>query len=695
MSAAKQSHARLLAQVEDANYRYYVLDDPSIPDSEYDRLLRELEQLERQHPELAAPDSPTQRIGHSVQASFGKVRHRIAMLSLANAFSDEEVADFLQRIANTVPPEQLEFSCEPKLDGLAISLRYEDGHLVQAATRGDGEEGEDVTVNIRTIRCIPLKLRGHGYPKVLEVRGEVYMPRKAFELYNQRALQRNEKTLANPRNGAAGSLRQLDPKVTASRPLSFYAYAIGDVQGSAMPGTHSEILSLLREWGLPVSAEVKTVQGLQAVLDYYRTMQRRRDSLPYDIDGVVYKLNSIAWQNELGFVSRAPRWAIAHKFPALEQATTVLAIDVQVGRTGAITPVARLQPVNVAGVTVTNATLHNADQIARLGVRVGDRVIVRRAGDVIPEVVRVMLQDRPLDSRGEPLHPPFDMPATCPVCGSEVVREEGESVSRCTGGLYCDAQRKQAIIHFASRKAMDIAGLGERIIEDLVSYDYVHHVADLYALDLEALQEMRRRSQAEPGQLDVGPARNEASKWAENLLASIAASKKTRLDRFIYALGIRDVGEATAKTLARQFGDLPALMQADEERLLRIPDIGPIVARRIVTFFAQAHNREVIDGLLRAGVHWPVTEEKAEQDGPLSGQTFVLTGSLQAFTREQAGERLEALGAKIASSVSKKTSVLVAGEEAGSKLAKARELNVRVWSESDLLSYLSEHGVGG
>ena len=695
MSAAKQSHARLLAQIEDANYRYYVLDDPSIPDSEYDRLLRELEQLERQHPELAAPDSPTQRIGHSVQTSFGKVRHRIAMLSLANAFSDEEVADFLQRIANTVPPEQLEFSCEPKLDGLAISLRYEDGHLVQAATRGDGEEGEDVTVNIRTIRCIPLKLRGHGYPKVLEVRGEVYMPRKAFELYNQRALQRNEKTLANPRNGAAGSLRQLDPKVTASRPLSFYAYAIGDVQGSAMPGTHSEILSLLREWGLPVSAEVKTVHGLQAVLDYYRTIQLRRDSLPYDIDGVVYKLNSIAWQNELGFVSRAPRWAIAHKFPALEQATTVLAIDVQVGRTGAITPVARLQPVNVAGVTVTNATLHNADQIARLGVRVGDRVIVRRAGDVIPEVVRVMLQNRPMDSHGEPLHPPFDMPATCPVCGSEVVREEGESVSRCTGGLYCDAQRKQAIIHFASRKAMDIAGLGERIIDDLVSYDYVHNVADLYALDLEALQEMRRRSQAEPGQMDVGPARNEASKWAENLLASIAASKKTRLDRFIYALGIRDVGEATAKTLARQFGDLPALMQADEERLLRIPDIGPIVARRIVTFFAQAHNREVIDGLLRAGVHWPVTEAKAEQGGPLSGQTFVLTGSLQAFTREQAGERLEALGAKIASSVSKKTSVLVAGEEAGSKLAKARELNVRIWGESDLLSYLSEHGVGG
>ena len=683
-----------MAQIEDANYRYYVLDDPSMPDSEYDLLLRELEQLEQERPELASPDSPTQRIGHSVQSAFRKVKHRIPMLSLANAFSDEEVADFLQRIANTVPPEQLEFSCEPKLDGLAISLRYEDGHLVQAATRGDGEEGEDVTVNIRTIRCIPLKLRGQGYPKVLEVRGEVYMPRQAFEAYNQRALQRNEKTLANPRNGAAGSLRQLDPKITASRPLSFYAYAIGEIQGMVMPGTHSEILALLRGWGLPVSAEVKTVHGLQAVLEYYRNMQRRRDGLAYDIDGVVYKLNSIAWQNELGFVSRAPRWAIAHKFPALEQATSVLAIDVQVGRTGAITPVARLQPVNVAGVTVTNATLHNADQIARLGVRIGDRVIIRRAGDVIPEVVRVMLQDRPMDAHGQPLHQPFDMPAQCPVCGSDIIREDGESVSRCTGGLYCDAQRKQAIIHFASRKAMDIAGLGERIIDDLVSYDYVHHVADLYALDLDALQEMRRRSQLEHGQPELGPVKNEASKWAENLLSAIEASKKSRLDRFIYALGIRDVGEATAKMLAKQFGDLPALMQADEERLLRIPDIGPVVARRIETFFAQAHNREVIDGLLKAGVHWQVNEAKAEPDGPLSRQTFVLTGSLKAFTREQAGEKLEALGAKIASSVSKKTSVLVAGEEAGSKLVKARELNVPVWSEADLLAYLSEHGIG-
>ena len=694
MHTERQRHERLAAQIEDANYRYYVLDDPCMPDSEYDALLRELEQLERDCPELVTPDSPTHRVGHSVQSGFGKVKHRMPMLSLANAFSDEEVEDFVRRIAETVPSNQLRFSCEPKLDGLAISLRYEQGRLVQAATRGDGEEGEDVTPNIRTIRCIPLKLRGDDYPGVLEVRGEVYMPREAFERYNQQALQRNEKTLANPRNGAAGSLRQLDPKVTASRPLSFYAYSIGELKGAPVPGTHSEILALLREWGLPVSPEIRTVDGLDSVLMYYRNMQLRRDGLPYDIDGVVYKLDSIAWQDELGFISRAPRWALAHKFPALEQATTVLAIDVQVGRTGAITPVARLQPVNVAGVTVTNATLHNADQIARLDVRVGDRVIVRRAGDVIPEVVRVMVQDRPLGPDGMPLHAPFEMPVHCPVCGSDVIREEGESVSRCTGGLFCDAQRKQAVIHFASRKAMDIVGLGDRIIDDLVSLNYVHHVADLYALDLSKLQEMRRRSQSGVDSPETVANKNEPVKWAENLLSAIEASKQTRLDRFIFSLGIRDVGEATAKTLAKEFGDLPALMQADEARLLRIPDIGPVVAKRIVAFFAQPHNREVIDALRRAGVHWPVADAKAGSVGPLNGQIFVLTGSLQSFTREEAGEKLEALGARIASSVSKKTTVLVAGEQAGSKLDKAKSLDVPVWSESDLLAFLAEQGRG-
>ncbi len=694
MQAIQAKLQQLQAQIEDANYRYYVLDDPCIPDSDYDALMRELEKLEQLYPELSHPQSPTKRVGHALQSAFGKVTHQNPMLSLANAFSDDEIKDFIQRIENTVPATQLEFSCEPKLDGLAISLRYENGLLVQAATRGDGEQGEDVTANIRTIRSIPLRLRTEHFPSVLEVRGEVYMPRVAFEQFNQQALINNEKTLANPRNGAAGSLRQLDPNITAKRPLSFYAYALGKTEGMQMPEKHSDILALFQTWGLPVSSEVQVVHGLSAILAYYRNIQQHRESLPYDIDGVVYKLNSIAWQLELGFVSRSPRWAIAHKFPALEQATTVLAIDVQVGRTGAITPVARLQAVNVAGVTVTNATLHNADQIERLGVRVGDRVIVRRAGDVIPEVVRVMLQDRPLNADGEALHPPFQMPSSCPVCGSEVIREVDESVARCTGGFYCDAQRIQAIIHFASRKAMDIVGLGDRIVEDLVVFNFVHHAADLYSLDINALQEMRRQSQINSGQLEQSTTKTEPVKWAENLLTSIAKSKLARLDRFIFALGIRDVGETTAKTLAKEFGDLPVLMQADTERLLAIADIGPVVAKRIVTFFAQKHNREVIDALLSAGVHWPIAEAKQQAAGPLLGQIFVLTGSLQAFTREQAGEKLELLGAKIASSVSKKTTVLVAGSEAGSKLAKAHELKVTIWSEADLLHYLNAHELG-
>lgn len=694
MQAIKTKLDELQAKIEDANYRYYVLDDPSLPDHEYDQLLRELERLEQAYPALVNAQSPSKRVGHSVQSAFGKVTHQMPMLSLSNAFTDSEIEDFMQRLANTVPAAALEFSCEPKLDGLAISLRYENGVLIQAATRGDGEEGEDVTANVRTIRSIPLHLRCAHFPQVLEVRGEVFMPRQAFLKFNQEALKNSEKTLANPRNGAAGSLRQLDPNITAKRPLSFYAYALGKVEGMPMPAKHSDILSMLQACGLPVSPEVRIVKGLQDVLDYYRDIQQRRDNLPYEIDGVVYKLNSIAWQEELGFVSRSPRWAIAHKFPALEQATTVLGIDVQVGRTGAITPVARLQAVNVAGVTVTNATLHNADQIERLGVRVGDRVIVRRAGDVIPEVVRVMLQDRPCNERGEALHAPFRMPKSCPVCGSEVVRESDESVARCSGGFFCDAQRKQAIIHFASRKAMDIVGLGDRIVEDLVTFNLAHHAADLYALDLGTLQEMRRLNLAQNGQAEHAAAKAEPVKWAENLLASIAKSKQTRLDRFIYALGIRDVGETTAKNLAKEFGDLPALMQADYERLLQIADVGPVVAKRIVTFFAQAHNREVIAALIKAGVHWPVNEMKEQAPGPLAGQTFVLTGSLQNFTREMASEKLESLGAKMASSVSKKTSVLVAGSEAGSKLSKAQDLNIPVWNETQLLDYLNEHGIG-
>ncbi|HWS40211.1 MAG TPA: NAD-dependent DNA ligase LigA [Arenimonas sp.] len=682
---------QLRRQIEDANYRYYVLDDPNLPDVEYDHLLRELEALEQQHPELITSNSPSQRVGHKIQSAFAKVSHALPMLSLSNAFTDAEVADFFERIAKTVPETQLVFSCEPKLDGLAISLRYENGILVQGATRGDGEEGEDVTANVRTIRSIPLILRGSNFPRILEVRGEVFMPRAAFARYNQWALENNGKVLANPRNGAAGSLRQLDVSITANRPLSFYAYAIGEWTGTEIPESHDKILSLLKEWGLPVSSEVKTCKGLQAVLDYYRAMQNRRMDLAFDIDGVVYKLNNLAMQEELGFVARSPRWALAHKFPALEEQTIVLAIDVQVGRTGAITPVARLQEVNVAGVNVSNATLHNADQIARLGVRVGDHVIVRRAGDVIPEIVRVMEHLRPKDQFGNDLHTPFQMPNRCPVCDSEIIREEGESVSRCSAGFYCDAQRKQALIHFASRKAMDIVGLGDKIIEDLVDYNYVHHAADLYRLDLPALQAMRRQSS---GQLDaLSTYKTEPSKWAENLLAALEKSKTTRLERFIFALGIRDVGETTAKTLAKHFGDLPAFMKADSTELQSIPDVGPVVAKRIVTFFAQAHNREVIEKLIAAGIHWPITEPKLETIGPLTGQTFVLTGSLQQFSREVAGRHLESLGAKVSSAVSKNTSVLVAGEQAGSKLSKAESLGLQIWDESKLMAFLAQQGI--
>lgn len=691
MQAVQQKIEQLRKQIEDANYRYYVLDDPNLSDVKYDHLLRELEKLELENPEFINTNSPSQRIGYQVQSTFTKIKHALPMLSLSNAFSDEEVANFFERITKTVPESQLVFSCEPKLDGLAISLRYENGVLVQAATRGDGEVGEDVTANVRTIRCIPLKLRGSDYPKILEVRGEVFMPRLAFERYNQWALENNEKVLANPRNGAAGSLRQLDTSITAQRPLSFYAYAIGDWQGMVVPDTHSEILRLLKEWGLPVSSEVSTEIGLRAVLNYYRTIQSRRMDLAFDIDGVVYKLNNLALQDELGFVARSPRWALAHKFPALEEETIVLAIDVQVGRTGAITPVARLQEVNVAGVNVSNATLHNADQIARLGVRVGDHVIIRRAGDVIPEVVRVMEQLRPKDQLGHDLHAAFVMPTKCPVCDSEIIREQGESVSRCSAGFYCDAQRKQALIHFASRKAMDIVGLGDRIIEDLVDYNFVHHAADLYQLDLVALQAMRRQSARQHDELLAVKA--EPIKWAENILASLEKSKNTRLDRFIFALGIREVGETTAKTLAKHFGDLPSLMQASNEELQLIPDVGPVVAKRIVTFFAQVHNREVIDKLLLAGIHWPVSEARVESSGPLTGQTFVLTGTLQKFGRDIASQYLESLGAKISNSVSKKTSVLVAGEQAGSKLGKAESLGVEIWSEQLLLEYFKHHGI--
>lgn len=693
----------LRRQIEDANHRYFVLDEPAIPDAEYDRLLRELQQLEAEHPELQSADSPSRRVGGQAQRTFAEVTHALPMLSLGNAFSESEAADFVRRIVEVIDEPKPQFSVEPKIDGLAISLRYEQGVFVRGATRGDGATGEDVTANLRMVPAIPLQLRpstqsgaGQSMPDVLEVRGEVYMPRAAFERYNQRARESGEKVLANPRNGAAGSLRQLDPAITRSRPLAFFAYALGEVVGWTPPERHSETLQALREFGFPVSPEVAVATGLDGLLAYYRRIGERRDRLDYDIDGVVYKLDRFDQQKQLGFVSRAPRWAIAHKFPAQEQLTTVEAIDVQIGRTGAVTPVARLTPVSVAGVVVTNATLHNADQIKRLDVRVGDTVIVRRAGDVIPEVVRVLPEHRPAQAL------PFEMPSHCPVCGSRLERlrkvkrqtkagieYEDSVVLACVGGLYCGAQVRERLVHFASRRAMDIEGLGDRLIDDLVESGYVRRLPDLYALRLEDLLAMKQRAGTVPEPVKSGKI---ASKWAENLLESIARSRTTTLERLLFALGIRDVGEATAKLLARHFGSLGALAAASESELQALPDVGPVLAAHIAAFFAEPHNLEVIAGLREAGVQWPEGPPQAQDaPGPLAGQTFVLTGTLDSLGRDQAKARLEALGAKVSGSVSKKTSVVVAGESAGSKLDKARELDVAVWDEAQLLAVLAAH----
>jgi DNA ligase (NAD+) len=684
--------AALRQQLDDASYAYHVLDELRMPDAEYDRLMRQLEALEAEHPELQDPGSPTRRVGERAVGGFASVTHETPMLSLSNAFSDEEVADFVRRISDELGEPAPSFSVEPKLDGLAVSLRYEDGVLVRGATRGDGAVGEDVTANLRTVRAVPLRLRGAA-PALLEVRGEVYMPRAEFERYNEAALARGERTLANPRNGAAGSLRQLDPRITAARPLAFYAYALGSVDGWKPPPRHSDTLIALREFGFPVSPEVDSATGLDGLLGYYARIGARRDALPYDIDGVVYKLDRFDQQRAMGFVSRAPRWALAHKFPAQEQTTTVDAIEVSVGRTGAITPVAKLVPVHVAGVTVTNAGLHNADQIARLDIRPGDSVIVRRAGDVIPQVVGVLHERRPLDAAGQPLQPPFEMPSHCPACGSAVSREEGEVVARCTGGLYCQAQRKQALLHFASRRALDIDGLGERYIEALVDFDYLRTVADLFRLRVEDFVEMKRRADERDDCVpETARAGKVATRWAEKLVTAIERSRHTTLERLLYALGIRDVGESTAKVLARHFGALDALIAADEAALVEVPDVGPIVARRIVSFFAEAHNREVIANLREAGLSWPEGPPQRAADGPLAGQAVVLTGALESLTRDEAGARLEALGAKVAGSVSKKTAFVVAGEAAGSKLEKAQSLGVEIWDEARLLAFLAEHG---
>ncbi|KAF1015610.1 MAG: DNA ligase [Stenotrophomonas maltophilia] len=809
----------LRRQIAQANRAYHELDAPEIPDADYDRLVRELEALERDHPELASADSPTTRVGGRASGRFPEVRHAMPMLSLSNAFSDEEAADFVRRIDERLRRGDLHFSAEPKLDGLAISLRYEQGRFVLGATRGDGSTGEDVTANLRQIRDIPAQLQGSGWPPVLEVRGEVYMARADFEAFNAQARLHGGKVLANPRNGAAGSLRQLDPKISAQRRLSFFAYDTGEVQGGELPDTHSGTLAQLRAWGFPVSALCQVVQDSDGLLAYYRDIGQRRDGLAFDIDGVVYKLDDRAGQQAMGFVARAPRWAIAHKFPAQEQSTTVEAIEIQIGRTGAATPVARLAPVAVAGVIVSNATLHNADQIARLDVRVGDSVIVRRAGDVIPEVVSIIAERRPGGTT------PWQMPSQCPVCGSEIVREEGEAVWRCSGGLTCPAQRKEAIAHFASRRAMDIDGLGGKYIETLVDADIVRGVADLYRLTRDQLlhlklvldaddpsalaaalkphlpaegsgavlnavlkldasdERWRAQALAQPAAFDWNT-KKIATKWADNLIAAIDASRDTTLERLLFALGIEHVGESTAKALALWFGDLELIRHLPWPLFKRVPDIGGEVARSLGHFFEQPGNQQAIDALLQVGqvrindVHAPharlrdgldfaqllveaeipgITRLRAEKlvamlpdaatlrdaetvrfvaaglpnevalgladwldrdghgamlaraedyrqqllarapaqveqaAGPLGGQTVVLTGTLAALTRDAAKERLEALGAKVSGSVSKKTAFVVAGTEAGSKLEKAQSLGVAVWDEDQLLAFLAEH----
>lgn len=659
--------AALRERIHHHNYRYYALDDPEISDAEFDALMRELQDVEAQYPALVTPDSPTQRVGSAPLAAFGEVRHELPMLSLDNAFSEYEVREFDRRAREGLKVTTVHYSAEPKLDGLAISLLYEDGVLMRAATRGDGYTGEDVTQNVRTIHSVPLRLVGKHPPRRLEVRGEVYMPKRGFAELNRRQEERGEKIFANPRNAAAGSLRQLDPRITASRPLDMCCYGVGMVEGSNLPERHSAILEQLKQWGLRVSPQRAVVEGVDGCLAYYADLSLKRADLPYDIDGVVYKVDDLAQQRQLGYVSRAPRWALAHKFPAEEAMTVVTSIDVQVGRTGAITPTARLQPVFVGGATVSNATLHNEDEVHRKDVRVGDTVIIRRAGDVIPEVVGVVKERRPPGTRI------FHLPKHCPVCGSEVVRIEGEAVARCTGELVCPAQRKEAILHFASRRAMNIDGLGDKLVDQLVGQGLVRTVADLYHLTHDQLMALERMG----------------AKSAENLLRALEKSKRTTLARFLYALGIREVGEATAQTLAAHFGELEPIMEADETALQEVSDVGPIVAQHIAAFFREQHNRDVIEKLRAAGVHWPAMPRRAPTS-PLAGKTFVLTGTLHGMTRDDAKERLQALGAKVSGSVSGKTDYVVVGEEPGSKRDKAAALGVTILDEAEFVRLLEK-----
>ncbi len=657
---------KLRADIEQHNHNYYVLDRPTVPDAEYDRLFRELLQLEEHYPRLVVPESPTQRVGAAPLKDFTQFTHRTPMLSLNNAFEDEEVRAFDRRVCEALEVEDVEYAAEPKFDGLAISLTYVTGLLTTGATRGDGYTGEDVTANLRTVRAIPLKLRGAHPPGLLEVRGEVLMQKADFEQLNRRQREQGEKEFVNPRNAAAGSLRQLDPRITATRRLAFYAYGTGAPDYGKLR-RHSQVLELLAELGFPVTPERRVMQGVAGLLDYYRAIGIRRVELPYDIDGVVYKVNDLAAQNALGFVSRAPRFAIAHKFPAEEATTVVAGIDVQVGRTGALTPVARLQPVFVGGVTVTNATLHNEDEVHRKDVRAGDTVVVRRAGDVIPEVVRAIVAKRPPGTRR------FVMPERCPVCGSEVRKSEHEAVARCSAGLFCPAQRRQALLHFASRRAMDIEGLGEKRVERLVDGQIVRTPADLYQLGMAKLAELERM----------------AEKSAGNLIAAIEKSKQTTLARFIFALGIRNVGASTAQDLARYFGSIDRLAAADAETLQRAPDVGPVVAQSIAGFFAESHNREVIEQLLAAGVRFAETASREiDTASPIYGKTLVLTGTLPHLTRDEAQQRIRDRGGGISGSVSKQTDYVVAGADPGSKYDKAVELGVKILDEAGLLKLL-------
>ena len=667
MSAPESAHQRareLHQQLHEHNYRYYTKDDPLISDAGYDQLLRELQALETKYPELISADSPTRRVGAAPLKEFGEVRHEVRMLSLDNSFTDEELADFDRRVRERLGEDGVEYAAEPKLDGLAVSLLYQDGQLLRAATRGDGETGEDVTENVRTMASVPLKLVGRGIPKTLEVRGEVYLSHAGFAALNQLAEAEGQKPFVNPRNAAAGSLRQLDSSITARRPLEMFCYGVGKVAGGTLANTHVEILAQLQRWHLRVYDDIQVVSGVEGCIAYYQRYQQQRQQLPFEIDGVVFKVNRLDQQDALGFVSRAPRWAIARKFPAEERESTVLGIDIQVGRTGALTPVARLEPVFVGGVTVTNATLHNADEIRRKDVRPGDRVIVRRAGDVIPEVVRVLKDKRNKGAKK------FHMPSACPVCGSLVTRAEGETVARCSGGLFCPAQRKQAIKHFASRRAMDIEGLGNKLVDQLVEKGLVATASDLFQLSVAALAGLERM----------------AEKSAVNLVAALDKSKATTLERFIFALGIREVGETTAQTLAREFGELEPLMAADIEALEAVRDIGPVVARHVVDFFAERHNRDVIEKLCKAGISWPATEKPQQQ--PLAGKVFVLTGTL-SMPRNELKQQLQLLGARVTGSVSKKTDYVVVGENPGSKRDQALQLGVTVLGEAECLQLMA------